>query len=403
MAELGGLTPEQQNRISAMLSWYESQWRAASVPSNRPQSQNAYIPTFIGKLTSASTSGGSASAQLWSSTAASTTAEVATGSSVTVHDWIGIGGSSGDKVTLTRHARSGRLHFQRQNPMAVVKVAGNSAADNELVRELYANGKIIRATPGSTWTEQQDCYITSVNIHELYDGAYPLVEGSFLHGRYADSYDGGSGVRPTFEVRSQVTTTTEVSLYLSTGWTVTSDAATLIPFDAAKPIYYDDSTQLVYANTTPASDNSKIYLKYAIVGHYLSWSVTVALPSSVSGTKYAQNGQFRFFPFTVRPYLDGSALSGYERAGSLWVPPNVVTTGAASAGTAHTHDVTFSVENETTDDNFAGCVATVAGHGIVDPVQTGEGSYLQLFIEDADDAVVLYGDLTVRSLLVAFR
>lgn len=107
--DLGGLTPEQQIRLSDLLRWFETVGKHLRPVNQRPQERASPVPMFLGKATSTITSTGG-TAQFWSSTAASTVAETATGSSATVYSWLGQNIASGDEVLIFRHYRSGRLY-----------------------------------------------------------------------------------------------------------------------------------------------------------------------------------------------------------------------------------------------------------------------------------------------------
>lgn len=106
-----GFSEEGTKRIVDAVRRIERQTMPANGGSGLFGGRDYPTPMFPAKLTAACTKSGSVAAVIWGATQASTGAEASVGTSVTAYDWLGTGGSSGEKCYLFRHNGSGRIYF----------------------------------------------------------------------------------------------------------------------------------------------------------------------------------------------------------------------------------------------------------------------------------------------------
>jgi hypothetical protein len=102
---LGALTPEQQERLSRLLTAYEA-GELFDRDQGRKQRTGYPSPFRLGKAASTISAGGSGSVDIWKGS----TSTGGTGETVTAHDWLGTGATNGANVHLHRNWPTGE-HF----------------------------------------------------------------------------------------------------------------------------------------------------------------------------------------------------------------------------------------------------------------------------------------------------
>lgn len=194
-----------------------------------------------------------------------------------------------------------------------------------------------------------------------------------------------------------------VGLTLSSPQTIGSNVQ-IVEFNTPFPTGADINGPLAYADGTNFGivlvDNS------ANIKYMAEWQVCLKLPASLGGTQFAQltddwkkirvgsnltiaAGAAQFVPFDAR--------------GSFWIPPSTfsVSTGAASAGTAHTHPVDIPI-------TFDGFEPLEDQHVQMSGIATFDGSsvsaltindFLQLHVTEAEDAVIVKAVLQVTPIV----
>lgn len=284
--------------------------------------------------------------------------------------------------------------WPQEQRIYTVQVWGTSGASpGDLITGDYVSGRIRSfVDPGTGFSTGGNCWIYGANFLNTTVQTVPLAEGMLLVGNYVGQHNPSSaGLRPTFVARNPLHLDSEIGMLLTTPWTVTSDAGAIIPFDFGWPTgWADNRAQPVYADYSPGEH--KLQLRYGSWGYSVGFRVVLRLPATIAGTQFAAaDNTFRFHPVTVVPTMFGAPLFWHDCRQTFIVPPANIT-GTDSGGD------TFTVPLAITG-GYESQYLLFSGHLTVDAALWGlaDGSYLQLTIDNAQDAVIEFAELWAHS------
>ena len=230
----------------------------------------------------------------------------------------------------------------------------------------------------NAWLHLMDSYDTG-------GGASAAIDGTHMLAKYAGTATVSSDTRPLYLARSQNWLPVAASLAAEpTVPQTVASSSEIIDLDEVDLTNSADTHRYVYVDAA----NSRLYIKSPIKCRF-GWSVTIGLPETVTGTKYAPGSTWRWEPFTIRPQPSGGWSGSWvhrQRQDSFLIPP-----AGAAVGANNLPDV----------DDWSEQVLTISNSDVIDYTDiSGSPDYIDLRILDAKDAVIYYANMWVQPEIV---